>query len=46
MEDSDLLELSPEMGIELRYWHVMDSGQDSVDLLGAIARPFRRQGCR
>jgi hypothetical protein len=33
MEDSNLLELGPEMNIELRYWHVMDSGRDSVDLL-------------
>ncbi len=40
MEDSELLELSPEMGIELRYWHVMDSGQDSVDLLAQLLDRF------
>ena len=40
MEDSELLELSPEMGIELHYWHVMDSGQDSVDLLAQLLDRF------
>jgi hypothetical protein len=40
MEDSELLELSPEMGIELRYWHVMDSGRDSVDLLAQLLDRF------
>jgi hypothetical protein len=40
MEDSDLLELSAEMGLELVYWHVMDSGQDSVDLLGQLLDRF------
>jgi len=43
MEDSDLLELSAEMGIELTYWHVMDAGQDSVDLLGQLLDRFGDQ---
>lgn len=34
MEDSDLIALSAEMDIALTYWHVMDAGQDAVDLLG------------
>lgn len=33
MEDSQLLEVAPEIGLSMRYWHVMDSGCDSVDLL-------------
>jgi hypothetical protein len=33
MDDSQLLEVAPEIGLNIRYWHVMDSGKDSVDLL-------------
>jgi hypothetical protein len=33
MDDSQLLEVAPEIGLNIRYWHVMDSGRDSVDLL-------------
>jgi hypothetical protein len=33
MEESQLLEVAPELGLNIRYWHVMDSGRDSVDLL-------------
>jgi hypothetical protein len=33
MEDSQLLEVASEIGLHIRYWHVMDSGKDSVDLL-------------
>ncbi|MEP7244790.1 MAG: mobilization protein [Gammaproteobacteria bacterium] len=33
MDESQLLELAPELGLNIRYWHVMDSGRDSVDLL-------------
>ena len=33
MDDSQLLALAPELGLDIRYWHVMDSGRDSVDLL-------------
>jgi hypothetical protein len=33
MDDSQLLEVAPELGLEIRYWHVMDAGKDSVDLL-------------
>ncbi len=33
MEDSQLLEVAAEIGLNFRYWHVMDSGRDSVDLL-------------
>jgi hypothetical protein len=33
MDESQLLELAPELGLHIRYWHVMDAGRDSVDLL-------------
>jgi hypothetical protein len=33
MDDSQLLEVAPELGLHIRYWHVMDAGKDSVDLL-------------
>jgi hypothetical protein len=33
MDESQLLEVAPELGMHIRYWHVMDAGKDSVDLL-------------
>jgi hypothetical protein len=33
MDESQLLEVAPELNLNIRYWHVMDSGRDSVDLL-------------
>jgi len=33
MDESGLLDLAKEAGLSIRYWHVMDSGRDSVDLL-------------
>jgi hypothetical protein len=43
MEESQLLEVAPELGLHIRYWHVMDNGRDSVDLL---ARLFDRHEAR
>ncbi len=40
MDESGLLELSSEMDIALTYWHVMDSGRDSVDLLKKLLDRF------
>lgn len=40
MEDSGMLELARDFGIGVRYWHVMDSGKDSVDLLKALLDRF------
>lgn len=40
MEDSGLLDLADELNIGLTYWHVMDSGQDAVDLLGQLLDRF------
>jgi hypothetical protein len=33
MDESQLLEVAPDIGLQIRYWHVMDSGKDCVDLL-------------
>ena len=43
MDDSQLLEVAPEIGLNIRYWHVMDAGRDSVDLL---KRLLDRHGTR
>jgi hypothetical protein len=40
MEDSGLLDISGELGLVLTYWHVMDSGRDSVDLLVRLLDQF------
>jgi hypothetical protein len=40
MDDSALIELSSELGLALTYWHVMDSGRDSVDLLKKLLDRF------
>jgi len=43
MDDSGVLETSEELQVSLVYWHVMDSGKDSVDLLKKL---FDRFGAR
>jgi hypothetical protein len=40
IEDSSLLEMSSELGVSVRYWHVMDSGKDTVDLLTRLLDRF------
>lgn len=40
MKESDLLAVADELGITLAYWHVMDSGRDSVDLLRTLLDQF------
>lgn len=40
IEDSGLLDLNDELGVSLVYWHVMDSGRDSVDLLRQLLDQF------
>lgn len=40
MEDSQLLEVAEELGLSIRYWHVMDTGKDSVDLLKRLLDRF------
>ncbi|HTY93895.1 MAG TPA: hypothetical protein VMC02_08405 [Steroidobacteraceae bacterium] len=33
MDESQLLSVAPELNLHIRYWHVMDAGRDSVELL-------------
>ena len=43
MEESGMLALARDFGISVRYWHVMDSGKDSVDLLKRLLDRFGNQ---
>ncbi len=43
IEESGVLELAAENGFSLHYWHVMDSGRDSVDLLAKLLDRFGAQ---
>ena len=40
MDESGVLEAAAELGLTLAYWHVMDSGKDSVDLLKKLLDRF------
>ena len=40
MEESGVLDMAEESGVKLQYWHVMDAGRDSVDLLKKILDRF------
>ncbi|MEN9627408.1 MAG: hypothetical protein RJA10_635 [Pseudomonadota bacterium] len=40
MDDSGVLDMADVSGIALHYWHVMDSGRDSVDLLSRLLDRF------
>ena len=40
MDDSGVLDLAAESGVSVTYWHVMDAGRDSVDLLGRLLDRF------
>lgn len=40
IDSSGVIELMNEYGIELNYWHVMDDGKDSCDLLGKLFERF------
>ena len=40
MDESGVLEMADEGGYSLTYWHVMDSGKDSVDLLKKLLDRF------
>ena len=40
IEDSGVLSMAAEAGFTLTYWHVMDSGRDSVDLLARLLDRF------
>jgi CobQ/CobB/MinD/ParA nucleotide binding domain len=40
IEDSGLLDIRDELDLSLAYWHVMDSGRDSADLLVKLLDQF------
>jgi hypothetical protein len=40
MEESGLLDIRDELALSLSYWHVMDSGRDSADLLVKVLDRF------
>lgn len=40
MDESGVLDLADVSGLSMRYWHVMDSGRDSVDLLRKLLDRF------
>jgi hypothetical protein len=40
MDESGVLELAGEAGLAVHYWHVMDAGRDSVDLLARLLDRF------
>ena len=40
MDESGVLDMADLSGIALHYWHVMDSGRDSVDLLARLLDRF------
>lgn len=40
MEEASLLAVAAEEGIQLHYWHVMDAGKDSADLLKKLLDRF------
>jgi hypothetical protein len=43
MDESQLLGLAPELGLHIRYWHVMDTGRDSVDLLRRLLDRYEQR---
>jgi hypothetical protein len=40
MDESGVLDMADVNGISLHYWHVMDAGRDSVDLLARLLDRF------
>lgn len=40
MDETGVLDMAKELGISVRYWHVMDSGRDSLELLGKLLNHF------
>ena len=40
MDDAGVVNLADEMDLALNYWHVMDTGKDSVDLLKRLLDRF------
>ena len=40
MDEVGVINMADEMGMAIHYWHVMDAGKDSVDLLGKLLDRF------
>jgi hypothetical protein len=40
MEESGVLDLADVNGLTIHYWHVMDAGRDSIDLLARLLDQF------
>ena len=40
MDDAGVITMAEELGMTLHYWHVMDAGKDSVDLLEKLLDRF------
>ena len=40
MDDAGVINMADEMGMTIHYWHVMDNGRDSVDLLQKLLDRF------
>jgi hypothetical protein len=40
MDDAGVINMADEMGMTIHYWHVMDAGKDSVDLLQKLLDRF------
>lgn len=43
MDESQLLAVAPELNLNIRYWHVMDTGRDSVELLRQLFDRYQRR---
>jgi hypothetical protein len=43
MDESGVLDLADVSGVAIHYWHVMDSGKDSVDLLKRLLDRFGKR---
>jgi CobQ/CobB/MinD/ParA nucleotide binding domain len=40
LDESGVLDVTRDLGVGLRYWHVMDAGRDSVNLLATLLSSF------
>lgn len=43
MDESQLLEVAREIGLNIYYWHVMDAGKDSIDLLKRLFDQYEQR---
>jgi hypothetical protein len=40
IKESDLFSVFKELGVQVNFWHVLDDGRDSTDLLGTLVDTF------